>query len=171
MKKTLTNFTGKASELLFILILVVSYSCDSHNNEPEEKKYIPLIDIPEHILHFFEKGLPNTSESECFFLSQEKDVYFLINDFEDLSAIYSCDDELPEIDFTKYSLIIGKKEMPNSFYFLADQYIDETETLNLNMIAELPSSGHWPSFSNFYYWGVYPKLPNKELIVKVIIKE
>ncbi|MDO5615571.1 MAG: hypothetical protein Q4G16_05230 [Cruoricaptor ignavus] len=171
MKTKKQNLVSRTLGLLFILMLAVSYSCNRSGDERKESKIIPIVDIPKDVSNFLEKGLPNTSESECFFISQDDDIFYLINNIEDFRDVYSCDDELPEIDFTKYSLIIGKKEMPNSFYLLADQYIEETEMLNLTIVATLPKSGHWPAFNDFYYWGIYPKLPNKELIVNINIKE
>ena len=169
--KTKTNLMYKVLKVLITLVLIVSYSCSSSNdNEFEQSRGTSLTDIPEDIVHFFEDGMPFTSSIECFLSSREEDAYLLINDRKQFHATYSCDDALPEIDFTKYSLVIGKKKMPNSYYTLVDQSMDETKTLNLNIVVELPS-GHWTAFSDFYYWGLYPKLPNKELIVKVVVKK
>lgn len=168
--KTTTTILRKTAAMLFASMLVMTYSCDSNGDDEFEPRRITVFtDIPEDIVHFFEDGMPFTSSIECFLSSEEDDAYLLINDRKQFHAIYSCDGKLPDIDFTKYSLVIGKKKMPNSYYTLVDQSMDETKTLNLNIVVELPS-GHWTAFSDFYYWGLYPKLPNKELIVKVVVK-
>ncbi len=61
----------------------------------------------------------------------------------------SCS-ELPEIDFRSYSLIIGQKTVPNSFYTIMKQEIVEYSGLNLNIVLSL-GENHYPSFSTLYY--------------------
>ena len=58
--------------------------------------------------------------------------------------------------------------MPNSYYSVVEQNIKETDILELNIFVQLPSDGVWPAFSNMYYWGIYPKLPNKKINVNII---
>ena len=61
--------------------------------------------------------------------------------------------------------------MPNSYYSVVEQYIRETEVLELNIFVQLPANGHWPAFSNMYYWGIYPKLPNKKININITNRE
>lgn len=140
----------------------------------KEKKYetfFPIKDIPEQVSVFFENKLPKTSESTCFFNLSKEDAFYVINSKDKLQAVYSCEEKLPEIDFTQYSLVIGQKRMPNSYYSVSNQKIVESfEGLELNIIAKTLSEGVWPSFSMMYFWGIYPKLPNKRLNANVEIK-
>ena len=78
-----------------------------------------------------------------------------------------CDKDLPIIDFSLYSVIVGKKNMPNSFYSIVEQSINNTQTLELNITVHLPNE-HWPAFSDLFYWAVYPKLPNKKISINII---
>lgn len=160
----------KTKLILFavIALLIVVVGCE------KDKKYgtFSLVkDIPEQVSVFFENRLPITSESSCFFKSNKEDIFYVMNSMEELQAIYSCEEKLPEIDFTKYSVVIGQKRMPNSYYSVSNQKIVEfSGVLELNIITKTLSEGVWPSYSTMYYWGVYPKLPNKKLNVNVEIK-
>jgi hypothetical protein len=158
MKKKLL----KISMLMYCLCILVT--CD----DVESKKTISPLVVDEQIIDFFDVALPTVTKSNCFFVSTENDICYIINSMEDFQAIYSCDDKLPEIDFTLYSLVLGQQKMPNSFYSVIEQNIDETKGLELNLYVQLPSGGHWPSFSQLYYWGIYPKLPNKKISVNIM---
>ncbi|MCB5280210.1 MAG: hypothetical protein LHW59_11915 [Candidatus Cloacimonetes bacterium] len=157
--------------LLIIPFLFVIMGMGSCEEKEQIKTILPITNLSEQIISFFEGTLPTTAESNCFFVSEESNVHYLINSIEELQAIYSCDNELPEIDFASYSIIVGQKRMPNSYYSVVEQNIKETETLDLNIFVQLPLDGHWPAFSNMYYWGIYPKLPNKKINVNIINRE
>lgn len=161
----------KSGKLLFkISFLLLIIGLEGCEEKEQIKTILPKTNLSEEITSFFKTTLPATSESNCFFLSEKGDVYYLINSKEEFQAIYSCSNALPEIDFTLYSIIVGQKRMPNSYYSVVEQNIEETDVLNLNILTQLPSDGHWPAFSNMYYWGVYPKLPNKKIEVNIITK-
>ncbi len=154
--------------ILFLLMIMGMEGCEE---KEQIKTILPITNLSEQIIGFFEETLPTTAESNCFFVSEEGDIHYLINSIEELRAIYSCNNELPDIDFASYSIIVGQKRMPNSYYSVLEQNIKETEILDLNILVQLPSDGHWPAFSNMYYWGVYPKLPNKKINVNIINRE
>lgn len=144
-----------------LLFLLEGVGCEK---EKVHKTFFPIKDIPEQVSVFFKNKLPATSKSTCFFKSSKEGVFHVINSMEELHAIYSCEEKIPEIDFMRYSVIIGQKRMPNSFYSVSDQKIVElSEVLELNIIAKTLSEGVWPSFSMMYFWGIYPKLPKKKI--------
>ena len=151
-----------------LLLLTAGIGCEK---EKVHETFSPIKDIPEQVSVFFEKKLPVASESTCFFKSSKKELFHVINSMEELQAVYSCEEKLPEIDFMRYSVVIGQKTMPNSYYSVSNQRIVElSEVLELNIIAKTLSEGVWPSFSMMYCWGIYPKLPNKKLNVNVEIE-
>lgn len=155
--------------VIALLLLIGGMGCAM---EKENDIIFPVKNLSEQISLFFDTHLPITSESTCFFkLSNEEDHFYLINSIEELQAVYSCEEKLPELDFKKYSVVIGQKRMPNSYYIVSDQNIVvQAKNLKLNIIAKTYSEGVWPSFSMMYYWGVYPKLPNLKLNVNIEIK-
>ena len=163
MKTKMILFTVTA-----LFLMIGGMGCE---REKEHEVIVPDKNISTHVYAFFENNLPTTSKSVCFFISEEGDFSYVINSKKELQAAYSCKEELPEIDFDRYSLVIGQKRMPNSYYAVSNQkIIVQTKTLELNIVAETLSEGVWPSFSMMYYWGVYPKLPNLKLNVNIEIK-
>lgn len=151
----------KTSNFFWIMLIVIS-SC---SKDPAEVVEIPIMPVSanEEITAFFEEHLPSPalSQSDCFFIDNDEDTYYLVNSLEQFLQLASCSD-LPEIDFSSYSLIIGQKTVPNSFYSITEQKIVESSTrLDLYIVLYLGESVY-PSFSTLYYWGIYPKLPTKK---------
>lgn len=155
--------------LLAVLLLVGAFivlgGCEK---EKEQMEVIyPVVNLPMSVVTFFEKTLSNTDSANCLFKSEWKDTCFLINSKEEFESMLLCDKDLPIIDFSLYSVIVGKKNMPNSFYSIVEQSINNTQTLELNIIVHLPNE-HWPAFSDMFYWALYPKLPNKKISINII---
>ena len=151
--------------LLLIGAFIVLGGCEK---EKEQMEVIyPVVNLPMSVVTFFEKTLSNTDSANCLFKSEWKDTCFLINSKEEFESILLCNKELPPIDFSLYSVIVGKKNMPNSFYSIVEQSINNAQTLELNIIVHLPNE-HWPAFSDMFYWALYPKLPNKKISINII---
>jgi chloramphenicol O-acetyltransferase len=160
MKKLLNVKFLQATTVLLIMSGMVA--CGEEN----EKIISPIIISDERLTNFFDTVLPTITESICLFSTTNDDTCYIINNIDEFRSVYSCND-LPEIDFTSYSLIIGQKRMPNSYYSVIKQYIVETRNLQLNVVVKLPEN-HWPSFSKLYYWGIYPKIHHKIISVNII---
>ena len=151
--------------ILLIGAFIVLSGCEK---EKEQMEVIyPVVNLPMSVVTFFEKTLSNTDSVNCLFKSEWKDTCFLINSKEEFKSMLLCDKDLPIIDFSLYSVIVGKKNMPNSFYSIVEQSINNTQTLELNITVHLPNE-HWPAFSDLFYWAVYPKLPNKKISINII---
>ena len=151
--------------ILLIGAFIVLSGCEK---EKEQMEVIyPVVNLPMSVVTFFEKTLSNTDSVNCLFKSEWKDTCFLINSKEEFESMLLCDKDLPIIDFSLYSVIVGKKNMPNSFYSIVEQSINNTQTLELNIIVHLPNE-HWPAFSDMFYWALYPKLPNKKISINII---
>lgn len=163
MKKLI--FKTLSAVILLIGAFIVLGGCEK---EKEQMEVIyPVVNLPMSVVTFFEKTLSNTDSANCLFKSEWKDTCFLINSKEEFESMLLCDKDLPIIDFSLYSVIVGKKNMPNSFYSIVEQSINNTQTLELNIIVHLPNE-HWPAFSDMFYWALYPKLPNKKISINII---
>lgn len=163
MKKVKILFSS-----ITMFLLIVGMGCEKENNK---KLILPMDDVSNQINSFFETNLPTIAESECFFKSKNGDIYYLINNKNELSDIFLCNSSLPDINFSEYSLIIGQKHFTSSFYKVIEQNITESDKwLDLNIYVRLLSDTSWPSFSKMYYWGIYPKLSSKKINVNVTIK-
>ena len=78
--------------------------------EKEQMEVIyPVVNLPMSVVTFFEKTLSNTDSANCLFKSEWKDTCFLINSKEEFESMLLCDKDLPIIDFSLYSVIVGKK--------------------------------------------------------------
>ena len=151
-----------------VILLAGAFIVLSGCEEEKQMKVIyPAVNLPMSVVTFFEKTLSNTDSANCLFKSEWKDTCFLINSKEEFESILLCNKELPAIDFSLYSVIVGKKNMPNSFYSIVEQSINNDQTLELNIIVHLPNE-HWPAFSDMFYWALYPKLPNKKISINII---
>ena len=163
MKKLI--FKTLSAVILLIGAFIVLGGCEK---EKEQMEVIyPVVNLPMSVVTFFEKTLSNTDSANCLFKSEWKDTCFLINSKEEFESMLLCDKDLPIIDFSLYSVIVGKKNMPNSFYSIVEQSINNAQTLELNIIVHLPNE-HWPAFSDMFYWALYPKLPNKKISINII---
>lgn len=131
----------------------------------------------------------NTQEWEDFFATEVRHPYWdgdgnihrtffdqtewdeqkllVINSQSDFQLAYTGDKKLPEIDFDKYTLIIGKDWASNSSYQLQDvQLYDNGKQYILDIdIMHYVWSGAYEAIQNLFYWKVYPKLDKKEIIL------
>lgn len=132
----------------------------------------PIIVSSEEVKSFFEAELPAMSLSTGFFTSEErlKDVCYIINDEGELSRRYTGKRELPLIDFTHYTLVMGKVTMPVSYYYVLKQDLSVLGTsAQINLFASLiGKDGYWTAFSTLYFWGLYPKFSAENISVNTI---
>ena len=155
------------------------FSCA--NNEDDEV-IEPLISIDNDdafleysdVTYFFREYLPSYSgiDSKCFFVNDRENKCVVINSMDEFKATLSCSlVELPVIDFNLYTLIIGQYEVPSMPYFVVGQNIKlKSEDLELNITADR-TDGQYAAFSRMYYWGLYHKFPQKNIIVNVNYKK
>lgn len=155
-------------KLIFISALALGILAVGGCEEEKQTEHIyPILNIPETVKLFFNEELPKAQKSSCFFKSNQEDCHYLISSTKELQSFFSCKKKLPDIDFADQILIIGQKSMPNSYYQVKKQYIIHSDALELIIITELLGEGSWPAFSTMYYWGFYPKLPNKKININV----
>ena len=132
----------------------------------------PVADGNEKVVSFFEVELPATNRSSGFFTSEDryKDVCYIINDDSDLRRRYTGNRELPSIDFTRYTLVMGKVIMPVSYYYVLKQDISVFGNFAyVNLFASLMSKdGYWTVSSTLYFWGLYPKFSAENITIYTI---
>lgn len=123
------------------------------------------------ICSFFNEGLPIGKRSESFFVGSDKDECYVINSLQELKSIYCGDKEYPELDFDKYTLVIGQKVNPDAFYPVLKQdltFLDNKCLLNIYVpdFKELNTTN-----VPFYYWALYPKFNTEGINVGFIREE
>ena len=131
----------------------------------------------------------NTQEWEDFFATEVRHPYWdgdgnihrtffdqtewdeqkllVINSQSDFRLASTGEKQLPEIDFDKYTLIIGKDLASNSSYQLQDvQLYDNGKQYILDIdIMHYVWRGAYEMIQDLFYWKVYPKLDKKEIIL------
>lgn len=147
-------------------------------NDSEEPEAIdtPPVTVPTDVSAFFKTYLPPSSYShpEPEFNFSEIDFRdtecFVINSMEEFKAVAPPAVELPVIDFDKYTLIIGQHWMGDPGYTLQKQVVDtESEKMTLNLVYKRLGGAHPTAMTNFYFWGLYTKLPEKTAAVDITI--
>lgn len=95
------------------------------------------------------------------------DTCFVINDQAQLASLYIGQNTIPELDFSKYTLVIGRAHMPSSGESLIYHDIS-ADRQTLNLFIKQYSAGLTAIYFE-YYWGLYPKFEGDKLICKRII--
>jgi hypothetical protein len=102
------------------------------------------------------------------------DTCVMINSVNEFDKIEFIDDippvELPFIDFDAYTLVIGKYFKSHKYInFVAQHVVVEQGEIIMNIILEdlAPDDAIlYEDQGRYFYWGLYPKLP--ELPIKII---
>ena len=113
-----------------------------------------------------------TSSSFFTDVARDTEICYVVNDNKDFQHLYKGKFTPPTIDFSKYTLVIGKVRMSESFFYVAKQEVEvkgnNSATINI-YVAPVSEDGSWPSFSTLYFYGLYPKLPVKTIKINKII--
>ena len=121
-----------------------------------------------HRPHYDEFGTASSS----FFGELEWDAQpcYLINSMEEFRAAYQGNKQLPEVDFTRYSVLVGRtyridgSESLRSFSLVneGDHYRMAIVILrNIN-----PNYGYTCDIGDLFYWNIYPKLETKPITIE-----
>lgn len=175
MKKTILNFG------LFLLAVLLPTGCSSDEDDEIKGNVIEQVAYGNDITEFFNKQVPFLG-SKCLYLYNvgtlsSKD-YLIINSQEEYANTFQeYEGTLPEIDFSRYSLIIGsllyqqpqkkgdkvpKEPKRQLLYKTNDGY-----TLELYYsYEEVGSDDAITSLMQYVnYWGIFPKLAEGKMDV------
>lgn len=112
-------------------------------------------------------------ESKTFFEqgNWDDESFLVINSQKDFQQAYMGRKELPEVDFDKYTLIIGRTWGSDSSFRLESVVLRDTgKAYELETkIQHFTDIGSFGAIVTMYYWGLYPKLQQKEMSVKRMV--
>lgn len=140
----------------------------------EDSMEIKMVSMDGGVYAFFKEKLWNNynhDSRDSFSIGE--DMCYRIDSKEEFVAIYTGTDELPEIDFSKYTLLLGSKgyDNPDTDVDNCKQVLTESEDgYNLNLYSR-HRDGEWTSLCinlQIFYYGLYPKLEDKEITVNLI---
>lgn len=138
---------------------------------------ITAILLNENVHSFFREKIHNAYNALGY---QAKDGFLIkentccrIDSREEFASLYQGSDELPEIDFSKYTLLLGAKIFTDADTDLENYKLslfESTESYKLD-ICSRHLEGSWSSFGitlQILYYGLYPKLKNKDIVVNLL---
>lgn len=135
-------------------------------------------DVTDPLVAFFQEELhrpywdENGNEIKTFFEqgSWDEESCMMINSREDFQKAYMGTKELPEIDFDKYTLIIGRTWGNDSSYELAEVFLrDNGDNYSLDACLWHHYGGAFAAIIHIFYWRLYPKLPQKDIVTNHVV--
>ena len=131
---------------------------------------ISAVPASEEVNTFFDEALPFSYDKPAYFkpyvdlgddngvhiLSQWV-IYSVFNSKEEMQEQYIGDADLPDIDFDKYTLIIGTSHMDKMDFLKAVEVRSYAEINELTVIIDLQLYGAI-EFYPFRFWAIFPKL-------------
>ena len=152
-------------------------SCDDSDDQDSPHPHGTVLVHKETEDFFYQFGYmgridPFKVHKDPFFADTEryKDTCCIINSYEELNAVYSGEKQLPDIDFSSVTLVIGKAYVPSQNYYIYDQSIsipdaEQKVTLTLTFKNDRMAT---QAYADLFYWGFYPKFEAKEIkVIKV----
>ena len=149
-----------------------SATVDKDTTEIDSTAYtvISAVPVSEEVKAFFDEALPFSYDKPAYFkpyvdlgddngvhiLSQWV-VYSVFNSKEEMQEQYIGDADLPDIDFDKYTLIIGTSHMDKMDFLKAVEVRSYAEINELTVIIDLQLYGAI-EFYPFRFWAIFPKL-------------
>ncbi|MGN1233612.1 MAG: hypothetical protein ACI4UJ_09250 [Candidatus Cryptobacteroides sp.] len=140
--------------LYCVSVLGLFVSCNGIN--PIDDTGISPVSASEDVEFFFESYLPSYSFSDIGFNFGDETECFVINDAVYFKAVAPESVTLPEIDFEKYTLIVGQVVMGNPGYSFVSQSIHKG---TLKVVYKSLGGSSPATMTHFYFWGLYDKLP------------
>ncbi len=163
---------------IFILLAAMAFVACSEdeevkvNNENEISQVAPK-EMDTGIKEFFDAEMTQYSYNSLPFALPDKelgefhDVWAqVINSQEELASLYIGERELPTIDFSRYSLILGYATGANTSYSVREVVLEESEGSLLLTVHLNGSEEGFMALIKIPFWGLYPKLPDMELKVR-----
>jgi len=131
---------------------------------------ILALEAPAEVKAFFDSEFshPGSITSPYRFFRDRPNASFchVINSMEELQSVYFGEKELPAIDFSDKTLVIGQEYCCDIVYFPI-QVLQEYEDRHvLNITVEIPDWGY-DAFTLVTHWALYPKLGRKPTEVRL----
>lgn len=120
------------------------------------------------ISEFLQSHYPSGTEYRTFFEDNEESQCLVINTTEELLNNYIGIDSFPDIDFNRYTLVVGQEIMPESYYTILRQELRPIGDEFILYIYVPELDGWFCSVQHLFYWGIYPKMQSPKITVEII---
>ena len=138
----------------------IIYMLHPSHERPKDRIYPEQIQEQE-ITDFIENALKNGWFRGLDGLSPFMNQMILIDSEKILETVYTLNDSLPQIDFNKYMLLVGKFRDNRSAVLKRQEIIAEDGLYTLKLYFEDNAQDLSSGFR--HYWALYPKLPSDSL--------
>ena len=164
--------------VLFISVIVAATwlcACSSDDDDNDFEEINPNAIQPVNltdgdIVDFFNLD-PHRLSIPFFQDGNYDNKVYVINSRQELADVYLGEKELPAIDFDKYTLIIGQQKMPClGFYITKKELVPNEDGLQLTIYARNDGEILSLMIQRLFFWGLYPKLSQTTITVKVFKK-
>jgi hypothetical protein len=164
--------------VFFFIVLVASTflgACSSDDDSISKDVIQPVSLTSGPIVEFFNAELRRSTKS--FWYEEYPDRLYgdipniacVVNSREELADIYLGEKELPDIDFDKYTLIIGQQMMPGfGFYLTKKELTLSNDGLILTLYTRNDNEVIPDALQHLYFWDLYPKLSQTKVSVTAI---
>ena len=145
----------------------------SDSDEAPTAAGTPPVAPSQEITNFFDAHLSENSTDFNFSNIEGSDDIstecFHINTVEQFREIAPEPIVLPDIDFAKYSLIVGQHVFGSPSYSLESQAVETgADALTLNLVYRVLQGAAPTVMTTYYFWGLYDKLPEYEVNVNIV---
>ena len=165
-------------KFVFIFAILVASTflgaCSSDDDSISKDVIQPVSLTSGPIVEFFNAELRRSTNS--FWCDDYSGLYgdipnivCVVNSRQELADIYMGKKELPDIDFDKYTLIIGQQMMPGfGFYLTKKELTLSDDGLILTLYTRNDSDIIPDALQHLYFWDLYPKLSQTKVSVTAI---
>ena len=159
--------TSKLLAVALAILLLSALSACSSNDEIKLETIINEIKCSNDITQFFDNECDKIIKTGTYI-----DSCIIINSAEQLISVYSGNMQIPYIDFSKYTLVVGQKSMSSYGWAIDNKELYSNEDqLIMSLYISSKTELHATAFMKLFYWGIYPKLSSKNLCTNVFLNE
>ena len=110
-----------------------------------------------------------------FSADPEEEKCLIINSEQEFREAYKGDKELPDVDFSKYTLVVGRSWDNDTSYFFDDfEMVDKGDSYQLDLTLNHnvhPDYGAFCVVVDIFFWRLYPKMESKPVSLNRIVKD
>lgn len=151
------------------LMAVLGFTSCKDTEEPVRAVGTPPVTPSQEVADFFDAHLSgHTTDFNFNHIDVWETECFLVNSEDELRAIVPEPIGLPEIDFGKYTLIIGQHVFEEPRYSLESQAVETaSDVVTLNLVYRILGGAAPCAVAPYYFWGLYDKLPGNTVQVNI----
>lgn len=122
----------------------------------------------EAISIFFSAEMPIGSRSNSFFVDSNLDECAVINNLQELRNVYRGNQEIPNIDFGRYTLVLGQMVEPDAYYPVLRKNLEFRDNKCQQNLYIPKLEGEYTIAQPLYYWALYSKFRTEGISTKIV---